>query len=254
MSEQQTRPVYTNAQREQVRRALLRYMEERGIGVVKLQDAVEKADARGREIPLSTLQRFLAGSHRTQDHHVDLCETFARTLPYYGAAQAIAQLGATLAGFLGAREREGVSADYAASLASAYEGDYEGTSTQKRPAPEEIGGQSKAVTSIMTLSPQPEGPVLAAHEQVLDARGRTHDYEGVMLFTTAPYFALLRNNLTGLPRTLHLQSPPAEAERRTALHGQGFESGPGVAAPLDGGPHSFEIGFSLRPDTGGRAR
>ena len=139
-------------------------------------------------------------------------------------------------------------------MAAAYEGDYEGRSTQKRPAPEEIGGQAKSVTSIMVLSRLPGGPLLAAHEQVLDARGRVHDYEGVMLFSTAPYYALLRNNLTGPPRTLHLQSPPAAAERRTALQGQGFESGPGAAPPLDGGPHGFEISFSLRPDTGGRSR
>jgi len=39
-----------------------------------------------------------------------------------------------------------------------------------------------------------------------------------------------------------------------ALQGQGFESGPGAFAPLEDGTHGFAISFSLRPDTGGRAR
>jgi hypothetical protein len=100
MSELQSRAGFDQREREFVRSALRRYMQEHGIGTPALQYRIIEADQpRRREIPLSTLQRFITGSHHTQDHHVALCHAFVRELPYYGEGRDVAQLGDALASF-----------------------------------------------------------------------------------------------------------------------------------------------------------
>lgn len=70
------------------------------IGVPTLREEIIAADTpRHRDVPLSTLQRFLAGRHRTQDHHVDLCAVFAAKHPGDSAQDRAGELGAALCGF-----------------------------------------------------------------------------------------------------------------------------------------------------------
>ena len=89
MSEPESRTGFDQRERELVRSALRRYMEENRIGTPTLQYRIIEADPRRREIPLSTLQRFITGAHHTQDHHVALCHAFVRDLPYYGEGRDI---------------------------------------------------------------------------------------------------------------------------------------------------------------------
>ena len=99
MSEPESRTGFDQRERELVRSALRRYMEENRIGTPTLLYRIIEADPRRREIPLSTLQRFITGAHHTQDHHVALCHAFVRELPYYGEGRDVAQFGDALASF-----------------------------------------------------------------------------------------------------------------------------------------------------------
>lgn len=102
MTDAQLRNKFDVDERERIRRALLRYMRENCIGTPTLQFRIVEADApRHREIPLSTLQRFLTARHHTQEHHVALCHGFVAGLPYYGEGSELALLGQGLAGFFG---------------------------------------------------------------------------------------------------------------------------------------------------------
>ena len=81
---QERRPNYDELVRERVRRELVHYKEEHGIGVPALQqriaDAIEDTPDR---IPLKSLQRFLAGTHRTEDALVHLCIVFlSKVIPF----------------------------------------------------------------------------------------------------------------------------------------------------------------------------
>ena len=68
--------------RERIRSALFRYMEEHRVGVPTLIAHMAKAIKRDeRYIPQKTLQRFLAGEMRTNDASVSIFHEFARTLP-----------------------------------------------------------------------------------------------------------------------------------------------------------------------------
>jgi hypothetical protein len=81
---QERRPSYDELVRERVRRELVHYKEQHGIGVPALQQRI--ADAIGDvpdRIPLKSLQRFLAGTHRTEDTLVHLCIVFlSRVIPF----------------------------------------------------------------------------------------------------------------------------------------------------------------------------
>jgi hypothetical protein len=61
--EQQT---FDAAERELIRKKLIRYMKENGIGAPKLAARIKASHPREIEIPLSTLQRFLAGRGKNE--------------------------------------------------------------------------------------------------------------------------------------------------------------------------------------------
>src|SRR5690606_21292997 len=124
MGEPQAVTGFDSAERERSRAALRRYMREHGIGASKLQYQIEKADQpRKREIPLSTLQRFILGKHHTQEHHVALCHAFVKDLPYYGEGREIEQLGAAFYSFLQPEqpEEKEEAGDRLAALAGTWE-------------------------------------------------------------------------------------------------------------------------------------
>ena len=79
-------------------------MEEHRVGTPTLQRRIEEARPRaGASCRLSTLQRFVAGSHRTSDSYVDMC---ARFLESVGVSAAAGEIGETLAGYFGDRDRQ----------------------------------------------------------------------------------------------------------------------------------------------------
>jgi hypothetical protein len=67
-------------EREQIRAALLAFMKEHVIGVPTLAERIKKANPRQMEVPVKTLQRFLAGK-RTRDMALNICASFVKTLP-----------------------------------------------------------------------------------------------------------------------------------------------------------------------------
>jgi hypothetical protein len=86
---------FDQTDRERLRAALFRYMEEHRIGVPTLIAHMAKAVKReARYIPQKTLQRFLAGEMRTNDASVAIFHEFARTLP--PARDELAELTLTL--------------------------------------------------------------------------------------------------------------------------------------------------------------
>src|SRR5271168_4471760 len=69
------------SQRERIRAALIGYMKEHGIRVPTLAVRIRQSHPREMEIPLKTLQRFLAG-RRTQDMALTICAAFVEKLPH----------------------------------------------------------------------------------------------------------------------------------------------------------------------------
>lgn len=80
MSEQ--RPAYDEKQRDRIRRALQQYKDHHGVGAPTLQRRIAEAigDENPDRIPIKSLQRFLAGTHRTDDAVVDHCERFLQSV------------------------------------------------------------------------------------------------------------------------------------------------------------------------------
>lgn len=89
---------FDQLERERIRAALFRYMEEHRIGVPTLIAHMAKAVGRDqRYIPQKTLQRFLAGEMRTNDASVSIFHEFARALP--PARDDLAELSLSLGSF-----------------------------------------------------------------------------------------------------------------------------------------------------------
>jgi len=129
MSTQQTSPapaatVFDEPARQIIGQALRDYMREHRIGVPALKSQIENDGPRGLEIPLSTLQRFLAATHQTSEMYVQIFDAFARPLPYYGKDAAIVQTGVALEGFLGAPGAAADLADIEARLHELFAGEY----------------------------------------------------------------------------------------------------------------------------------
>ncbi|RIK59422.1 MAG: hypothetical protein DCC64_15855 [Planctomycetota bacterium] len=96
---------FSEADRQRIRSALQRYMRDHKIGVPTLRERICKATGRIRNtpsgddpylVPQKTLQRFLAGSHRTQDLVLVPIAEFAKSLP---ARNVVEELAAAASGF-----------------------------------------------------------------------------------------------------------------------------------------------------------
>lgn len=189
---------FDSAERERIRAALRRYMREHRVGAPALQYRIEEADQpRKREIPLSTLQRFITGRHHTQDHHVALCHAFVKDLPYYGEGREVEQLGTALLSFLQPELPEQGETAEGGRLAK-------------------LAGTWESAASVLTLTAAPDRTFLLARESArcllatgederdpeLAARRRVR--EGVMVAVAAGAHALLRDTLTRQIRTAFL--------------------------------------------------
>lgn len=69
---------FDQAQREAIRTALLAYMKQHGIGVPRLGDRIKKHAPFGTQIPVKTLQRFLANKFWTNDTYVGVLHNFVQ--------------------------------------------------------------------------------------------------------------------------------------------------------------------------------
>jgi hypothetical protein len=204
--------------RDRIRRTLRRYMEESRIGTPTLQVRIIEGDTpRHREIPLSTLQRFLTGSHRTSDHHVSLCYDFVKELPYYGEGKDIAIFGSAAYAFfqpppdadartalITALERD-VAGTYEASMLYSVAGD----EVERSPSWEQYIGR-------VLLSHNGETTWLEVQEVVHGGgiRGKHFKLEGAALYAAPHLHVFLRDLLTRKPKIYALR-------RRTLTDEQG---------------------------------
>ena len=93
------RPAFDEDSRERIRRALISYKDAHGVGVPTMQLRIAEAlgDPDPDRIPLKSLQRFLAGTHRTDD---TLVANFASFLSKVAPPPAEEELGLALSKFL----------------------------------------------------------------------------------------------------------------------------------------------------------
>lgn len=119
---------YEKAERDRIRRILLRYMEENRIGVPKLQMLILRANGYSADqidnVPLKTLQRFLDNRRRTNDTFITLCARFADDLP---DDDPVANLGTALTGFMRSKgpAPEADPGGFPAALLGTYDGTLE---------------------------------------------------------------------------------------------------------------------------------
>ncbi len=226
MSTQHERETFDETEREGIRRALRGYMSDHRIGVPTLNERIEKADAPlHREMPLSTLQRFLRGKHRTSDFYVEMCAAFLRKMDLPIAPHAF---GVSLASFYSvptgeaaepmAMSIDGLAGNYRVYLMAA-----------QTESPLPVRPQSKTPSSWMTLSGLPGRGFLIAEEDIRvdpsDPKNKRRlAYEGVALWRGDTLYAMLRSALTRHPRTYSLR--PRQHDPRVEkfiLEGEGFE-------------------------------
>lgn len=103
MTASKTHEMFDQAARDRIRRKLRDHMTGHGIGVHKLAERIQGAQPHKNEIPIKTLQRFLAGSHRTNDSYVGNFRQFADGLP---DADPVGELGRAMAAFHDAEESD----------------------------------------------------------------------------------------------------------------------------------------------------
>lgn len=179
--------------RERIRSTLIRYMKEHGIGVPTLGARIAKAtDRPSHLIPIKTLQRFLAGSHRTYDVFVGYCHTFIGTLP---PAQTTDPLLAFLQLLPGASAIEDTTFP---ENADCYIDD---------------NAESPTFYSVLHVLPS-AGAALAIRETILnparkpgvtavvrnDKSAASLTYEGLLINLDGMHIAVLRSPLSGRPR------------------------------------------------------
>lgn len=204
---------FDQADRDRVRRVLLRYMQEHAIGVPTLQKEIAAAnDLSLDRVPLKTLQRFLGNTHRSNEAMVRFCDRFVAST---SDTDPIDALGEQLAAFLGVwRDGHGC-----------------------RSVPQEFGGsfvtRTKTATAtglrLWTPTKQQSERVPYSNLEITLLPGRAFGsvretvanwtqqeieppspdaetiprrcYEGIVIHPNGAFFVLMRNVLTGAPRT-----------------------------------------------------
>ncbi|MGE0061415.1 MAG: hypothetical protein AB7T86_04980 [Xanthobacteraceae bacterium] len=216
----QKEQTFTAADRTRIRAALLAYAKEHRIGVPTLRERIAKATGRTRNVASGkdpylvdqkTLQRFLKDSHRTNDAFIVPLALFVEGRPIL---QATDHLGATLAAFFGPSSGEARKVSDASHLAGSYEvfgprtlfPDTPGTSEPAR-----WRGRA-APSGTATFAAQGDKLYLSASEYdyfdsaVCDgSTGKRSACEGAVVSFGHVIFALLRNQLSYLPKTYYLR-------------------------------------------------
>jgi hypothetical protein len=197
MDEPVRRPEFDEQARDRIRRGLRRYMEAHRIGTPTLLTRIMEADApRFRELPLSTLQRFLADSHRTLDPYVDMCGQFLKSQEKSPARE----FGEAFLSFAG-REPDLETADGLSlsgrldSLAAAWES---------------YAGDSNTPYSEIAFTKEAGRSFLFAEEAVFfnlperPGRRERRPFEGAAVLSGSRLVAVLRDGLTRAPKCYSL--------------------------------------------------
>lgn len=233
------------ADRDRIRRTLLRYMQQRAIGVPTLQKEITAANNLSLDrVPLKTLQRFLGDTHRSNDALIRFCAQFVATLP---DSDPLAAFGEQMAAFLGVWRDGHDCRPVPPEIAGTYQ-------SRARRAAEAGGGmrvyrgdaEDWVPFSAVEIDTTPAHPFALVREFVSnwdrrsagDACAETiprRTYEGIAIHPNGSFFIVMRNVLTGTPRVYWLDWA---ADGR--LGGQGHESRAGLdAGPATGAsPHS----------------
>lgn len=170
---------FDRATRDSVRRKIIQYMANHRIGVIRLAIRITEANPRKPDIPIKTLQRFLAGRHRTNDMYVGFFQRFAESLP---DPDPIGVLGRSLATMYGAIRlpeilRQRPIRRYA--VIAERDGDH----------------------SEMTIADDGE---FKRVQEVVSGTGY-HLYDGAMVRKGSVQLAVLKDRLFGLPKTYMLR-------------------------------------------------
>lgn len=227
MSVQSARETFDETTRERTRASLRRYMSEHGIGVPTLLRRIEDADERRREIPLSTLQRFLRGTHRTTDLYVSIFASFLRKMD---APLEADEFGEALASFYSlprAHEDEPETLTVG-GMAGAYKTH---TSPPETQSPLPLRTRDAAGSSRVSLRAVPGQSFLLAQEDcdasALQGDRRRFAYDGVALVRGNELHMVLRSGLTRRPKFYSIaprtSGPAADS---FILEGEGFEYPP----------------------------
>ena len=219
MSENHVLVSFDQEQREAIRQALKAYMRAHAIGVPALRTRLEDTDERRREIPQSTLQRFLRGSHRTGDAYVAQCAQFLEREGISLEPEAddpLAQMEAALCAFITPAEEQESGDELPARITGRYQ-------------PAEAGYLSVEVE----ITPSPQGRALRVSEEHRMAMNQTlFRYDGMLVRRAGALFGMLRNQLTCEPRVYWLwRGGSFGDESGTVLKGQVCERPFKLVAP-----------------------
>ncbi|WGJ13872.1 hypothetical protein QEV83_14505 [Methylocapsa sp. D3K7] len=173
--------------RDRIRRKILRYKNEHGLGVGRLAKRISLALPLEPEIPVKTLQRFLAGIIRTNDLHVGFFEKFSDGLP---DPDPLGEVGKSMAALYGKSGRRDFSGVYATM---------------------QTGEGSEVTVS--------QEPGFWRVKEVTRTGGHSV-FDGVAVCSSEGAFFVLKDRLAGLPRTYTVW--PQENDE---LHGCGTTIG-----------------------------
>ncbi len=165
--------------RDSVRRKIIHYMTDHRIGVIKLAVRITEANPRKPDIPIKTLQRFLAGRHRTNDMYVGFFQHFAESLP---DPDPVGVLGRSMATMYGAIRLSELS---------------DSAPPRRYAVIAERGGDHSELTAA------DDGEFRRVHE-IVSGSGH-HFYDGAMVRTGSVELAVLKDRLLGLPKTYMLR-------------------------------------------------
>jgi hypothetical protein len=241
----ETKNRFDLADRDRVRRALLRYMQQRAIGVPTLQKEIAAAnDLTLDRVPLKTLQRFLGDTHRSNDALIRFCAQFVASLP---EGDPLTAFGEQMAAFLGVWRDGHDCRPVPPEIGGTYHG-------RARRAAEPGGGmrvyrgnaEDWVPFSAVAIEPQAAHPYAIVREYVTNWDRKAgletgpepaprRAYEGIVIHPNGAFFVVMRNILTGTPRVYWLDWA---ADGR--LGGQGHESRAGLdpGEPTSPLPHS----------------
>jgi len=209
---------FDQADRDRIRRALLRYMREHAIGVPTLQKEIAAANALSLDrVPLKTLQRFLGNTHRSNEAMVRFCDRFIGNA---AGPDPIADLGEQVAAFLGVWR----SGHQVRPVPPDLMGVFAGRAEAARAASGSIrvyrsSAEDWVAFSRIEIESLASRPFAAVRETVTNWNRRPvptglhgaaeteprRAYEGIAIHPNDCLFVLLRNVLTGAPRLYWLR-------------------------------------------------
>lgn len=236
---------FDSAERDRIRRIMLRYMQDNRIGTPKLRDLIAAANGLalrrdGKDpIALSTVQRFVAGTHRANDTFVGLCARFVADLP---DVTPIATFGDQLATFVALGDPHGLTA-VPSDLFGLYDCKAQ-LEISKGPLRLRLKGDESDFVpySELRIGALRGRPFAAIREAIIHKNASAvpdpfpttrprHSYEGILMYPAGAAFALMRNILTGTPRTYWLGR---NADGR--LFGEGHEAPSHLKPPDQSNP------------------